>query len=215
MKKYWTALILLCAVLGLAAPASAVVLQGSTYSFYLEGSQSDNNAVLVAHFDGMAETGTRNGQLLTLTESETVLSATTSRISITLRSVGDLFPAANETAILAIGSEDALDIDGSSQAILTDARVTLFDLAGGVFLASDNLVDFATQPSPWDGTFPAPGSAFGIDEIGGMGIAGITFDFFVSFSPAVTPMPEPGSVLLCVLGMLALVAARRKATSIR
>lgn len=209
MKKYLASLILLSSVLGLAAPASAVVLQGSTYSFYLEGSQSVNNAVLIARFDGIAEGGTRAGQLLTLNESETVLNDSSSRISIDLRSTGDLFPAADEDAILGIGTEDALDLDPFSQAILTDARVTLFDLAGGVLAASDNLIDLAAQPSPWDGTFPTSGFAFSVDQIGGMGIGGITFDFIVTYSPAAVPVPEPGGVLLCGLGLLVLVGVRR------
>jgi len=213
MKKVLASLFLLSSMLGFVAPASAVVLQGSTYSFYLQGSGSGNVALLLAHFDGIAESGTANGQLLTLNEYETVLSATTSRISITLSGTGDLFPVANETAILAIGSEDALDLDPSSQAVLLDARATLFDLAGNVVDVTDNLVDFAAQPAPWDGTLPAPGSAFGIDEIGGMGIAAITFDFIVSFTAAEVAVPEPGSMLLCGLGLLALAGARRKVKS--
>jgi len=209
MKKYLALLALFASVFGLAQPVSAVVMRGSTYSFYIEGSESDNAFLAIANFDGIAETGLRNGQLVTLNESETALDANSSRISISLGANSDLFPITNETGILAIGSSDPLDLDFSTSFTLDDARVTLRNLVGDVVFASDNLVFLANQAMPWDGTFPAPDSAFGIDEIGGQAIGSITFDFIVSQIPSDTPVPEPGSVLLCGLGLLAIVAALR------
>ena len=214
MRKHVVSLLLFASMLGLVAPASATVLHGSSYSFYLEGSESGNPAVLIAHFDGIAESGTRAGLLLTVNEFETVTSATSSRISITLSSNGDLFPASSDIALLAVGSEDALDLDPATAVSLNDARVTLRNLAGDVLLASDNLVDIAEQAAPWDGSFPAPGMAFGIGDLGGMGIAAITFDFLVSYASTATTVPEPGSLLLCGLGLMCFGMVRRKHKSV-
>jgi len=210
MRKHLASLFLFASMLGLVAPASAVVLQGSSYSFYLEGSDSHNPSLFLTNFDGIAQGGERAGLQLTVNEFETVVSGNSSLISITLSSNGDLFPSASDTAILAVGSEDALDLDPSLVVTLNDARVTLRNLAGGILYVSDNLVDLAAQAAPWDGIFPAPGGAFGVDELGGMGIAAITFDFLVSYPATETSVPEPGSLLLCGLGLMGLAAARRK-----
>jgi hypothetical protein len=85
--------------------------------------------------------------------------------------------------------------------------VTLSNQTGVVF-ASDNLVGDAVNSAPWDGSFPSPGTIFLVSEIGGMGVSNITFDFFVTTQPQ-ADVPEPGSVLLCGVGLLAVVAVRR------
>jgi hypothetical protein len=41
-----------------------------------------------------------------------------------------------------------------------------------------------------------------------MGVSNITFDFFVTTQPQ-ADVPEPGSVLLCGVGLLAVIAVRR------
>jgi len=73
---------------------------------------------------------------------------------------------------------------------------------------SDNLAELAVNNPPWDGAFPAPSSAFGIDQIGAMGVASITFDFLVNELPG-EQVPEPASILLCGLGLLGVASARR------
>lgn len=206
MKKFLASLVLLAATLGLASPASAVVVTGTTYTFYLVGELSGNPLAANTVFDNVAASTSRGDLLVTLSESDTALDATSNRITLNLSANGDLFPVFNEGAFLGIGTfGDVLDLE--NDVTLYDVRVTLSNQAGVVF-ASDNLAGDAVNNSPWDGSFPSPGTIFLVSEIGGMGVSNISFDFFVT-TQAQGDVPEPGSVLLCGIGLLAVVAVRR------
>jgi hypothetical protein len=211
MKRLFAYLMLLAATLCMTGPASAVVVNGSTYSIYLQGEASGNAALPISIFDDTPATFERAGLLVTVSESDTALTGVSNRISINLSANGDLFPVFNEAAFLGVGTlGDVLDL--AYPVTLYDARVTVLDLAGKVLFASDNLVNFATVNAPWDGSFPSPSTTLSIDEIGGMGAANISFDFFVNHDIQ-TEVPEPGSVLLCGAGLLAAFAARRRRQS--
>jgi hypothetical protein len=206
MKRFLASLILFATTLGLGSSASAVVVTGTTYTFYLSGERSGNPLAVNTVFDDQPGFIGRDGLLLTLSESDTELNPVSNRITLDLSANGDLFPTFNEGAFLGIGTfGDVLDL--ADDVTLYDVRVTLRNQAGVVF-ASDNLVGDAVNNSPWDGSFPSPGTIFLVSEIGGMGVSNITFDFFVTTQ---TPgeVPEPGSVLLCGVGLLAVVAVRR------
>jgi len=206
MKKYLASLMLFAAALGWSSMASAVVISGSTYSFYLQGSASGAAVNAITEFDNLAAGGVRNGLDFLVRESETALDGSSNHISINLSANGDLFPVSGETAILALGSEDALDLDHPVS--LVDVRVVLRSLTGEVLFSSDNLASEAGQTQPWNGSFLAPGAAFGVEDIGGLNVASITFDFIVT--DIATDVPEPGSVLLCGLGLMVIAAARRR-----
>jgi len=208
MKSLFASLMLLAATLGMLAPASAVVLNGSSYSIYLEGELSNNAALPTSVFDDIAATFDRNGLVITVSESDTALSEASNRITLNLSADGDLFPIFNEGAYLGVGTfGDVLDL--AFPVTLYDARVTLRDLAGNVLFASDNLAGLAEQNQPWDGSLPTPSTTFFISEIGGQGVSNISFDFYVSNVPQ-NDVPEPASVLLCGAGLLAVVVARRR-----
>jgi hypothetical protein len=208
MTRYLVSLMVFVASLGLASSASAVVVPSSTYSVYVEGSASGVPFTGIATFDSVEEQGSRNGLALTVNESETSLGGKNTLISINVSANGDLFPISGETAILAVGSEDPLDF--ITLVSLFDARVTLRDINGNILFASDNLAFLAANNSPWDGAFPAPSNAFGIDDSGGIGIASITFDFSVTeLSAEPGEVPEPGTLLLCSMGLMGIAWRRR------
>jgi len=207
VKKLFASLMLFAATFVLGSSASAVVLQGSSYSVYLAGEQSDAASLPTTTFDDQPAFFLRNDLLLTLTESDTALGSGISRISLNLSADGDLFPVFDENAFLGVGTfGDVLDLE--MPVALYDARITIRDLAGNVLVASNNLADFAVINRPWDGAFPSTATTVRIDEIGGLGAASITFDFYVSED--LNYVPEPGSIVLCGIGLLAAAAARRK-----
>jgi len=208
MKKLFVSLMLMVAALGVAVPASAVVVSGSTYTMYIAGDGGGTNIAPVLTFDGGSEFIFRDGLLLTFDESETDLGSGNSLITLSVDANGDLFPVAGEGAFLGIGIfNDPLDLD--TLLALYDARVTLRDIDGTILFASDNIAGLAVNNPPWDGSLPTQQNVFNISDIGGTGVASITFDFYVTENLQ-GEVPEPGSVLLCGLGLLAIVAVRRQ-----
>lgn len=209
MKKHLvTILCLAVAIFTLSSPvvAAPIVLTGSTYTFYLEGAESDNAFLGRTVFDDVAGTTERAGLTLTVTEDEIGLGDGRSRIRINIAANGDLFPALNETAGLAIGVDgDGLDL--LRNVTLDDVRLT-FSNAEGIVLISDNLAGEVTDRSPWTGFFPAPLNAVGLENIGGRGVSNISFDFFVSEMS--TNIPEPSTALLGLIGLTGAFATRRR-----
>jgi len=190
-----------------AATAAPLVLPGSTYSFYLQGSESGNAFLGIARFDGELESSVRADDLLSVIESETDLGNGRSRISISIRGNSDLFPVADETAIYGIGIfGDQLDL--TRAVFLIDARVSFFDSNDRLLIDSGNLAADVDQNNPWDGFFPSATSAFGTEEIGALGIIGMNFDFVVS--DQFNAVPEPTGVLLVGLGLLTMMSVRRR-----
>lgn len=213
MKKLLVALMLCMTTLGVSSAVSAAVVHtGTTYTVYVAGSTSGNPIAASIVFDDVTASAIRSdGTLLTFSESDTALGGLDSLITLNIASLSDLFPAANETAILGVGiANDPLDL--AVPVTLYNARVTLRDLVGNIVFASDNLAELAQTNSPWDGSLPTQSTLFGVGPIGGMNVVSITFDFYVSEIVS-NDIPEPGSVLLCGLGLLAIVAIRHRRRS--
>lgn len=208
-KNLLSILCFVVAICALSGPAAAapIVQTGTTYTFYLEGAESDNSFLGQTTFDNVAEFTTRAGLTLTVTESELALTDGRTRIRINIAADGDLFPSAGEAAGLAIGlNGDGLDL--LLDVALDEVRLTFSDIAGNTLLVSEDLAGEVEQRSPWTGFFPAPASAVGLDNIGGRGASTITFDFFVS--DIVTDVPEPSTALLGMIGLASAFAARRR-----
>lgn len=210
MKKHLISIFcFLVAIFALSGPATAapIVQDGTTYTFYLEGELSDNSFIGQTVFDNVAGLTTRAGLTLLVTESELALADGRSRIRINIAADGDLFPSVGEAAGLAIGlNGDGLDL--FLDVALDEVRITFSDIAGNTLLVSEDLAYEVEQRSPWTGFFPAPASAIGLENIGGLGASTITFDFFVS--NIVNDVPEPSTALLGMIGLAGAFAARRR-----
>lgn len=210
MNKQWQFLVLLfTACLALAAPASAipVVETGSRYTLYLEGTESGNAVAGNFQFDGIQEQIQRGNGLVYVTETETVIDATSSRIIISLSGTTDLFPALNDIALLGIGTfGDGLDLLFPVR--LIDARISFLQPGGTLVDTTDNLVSQATQPDPWDGLFPEAFDLIGVGGVGNQNVQVVAFEFLVTTQAA--EVPEPGIMMLGGVGLLAFVGARRR-----
>lgn len=210
MHKMIGSILMLVATLGLApqlAVAAPVVSTGSTYSVYLDRLYSAGAFYGVATFDGIGELGTWESLPITISESETDLGNGRSFISIQLRANGDMFPVADESGFYGIGTfGDGLDLLRS--VFLYDARVSFLDSNNKLVTDSGNLADDVDQAAPWDGLFPSTNLVFQSESIGGLGIRGINFDFFVSDEPVM--VPEPAAALLMGLGLMVMLTTRRR-----
>jgi hypothetical protein len=200
-------LLVLVGTAGLSGQAYAgpIVLNGSSYSVHVEGDQSGNAVDLIGAFDGAPTNFTRAGLNLALTESETDLGNGQSRIIIKLASNGELFPVLGEAALFGVGSDgDVLNVLPVS---LDKAFARLYDVAGELLFDFGDVLPILGAPSfPWHGAFPSTGNTLAID-VGGIGVAGFEFEFLVTDRDAQS-IPEPGSLMLGAIALLALVSAR-------
>ena len=210
MRKLIGSILMAVAALALApqaAVAAPVVTAGSTYSIYLDRDNSTEAFYGIAAFDGASEQGAWEFLSIIVSETETDLGNGSSLISIQLRANGDIFPVANEAGYYGIGTfGDGLDLLRSQY--LYDARVSFLDSNNKLVTESGNLVDQVGQSAPWDGLFPTADWIFQSESLGGLGIFGMNFDFFVS-DDAVS-VPEPAGVLLTGLGLMAMLTVRRR-----
>lgn len=209
MKKQWQSLVLLCAAwLALAAPAAAVpvVATDTTYTLYIGATESDIANAGRFTFDGVPEQIPYGNSFITVTETETVIDETSSRIIITLTGSSDLFPSPADVAVLGIGTfDDGLDL--LFPVYLRDAFISFLAPGGELVDTTEDLASQATQNNPWDGLFPDAFELIGVEGIGNRNVQVVGFEFVVSTQAEV---PEPGILLLAGIGLLAFAAGRRR-----
>ena len=213
-SPFISALLLVAALSGIVGPAAAgpVVAAGSTYSIFIEGFDSGAQFIGNGTFDGAPTVFTRFGlaqpqphsQTLTLTESQTDLGNGTSLITIDLSADSELFPVVGETGIIGLG----VDGNGLNLLIPVSLDSALIRLFAGndLIFTSANQVPILMPGYPWDGSFPSVGNAFFIDLLGGAGVTHFSFEFQVTENGQ--RVPEPGSVVLGAIALLALAGAR-------
>lgn len=189
-----------------SAAAGPVVEVGSRYALYIEGTESGQNVLIGADFDSATSTIERAGLTLAVSETETSLGGGKSHITISIVADGELFPLTGDGAVLSVGLTDPLDI--ISQVSLDHAKITFLDATKAILAETANLAGQVPQNRPWGGAFPAPSDIFIIEGVGGLGVSRINFDFTVGeFSGEV---PEPGSLLLGGIALVAAVSARAR-----
>lgn len=214
MKKHLLSILcFVVAICALSGPAAAapIVQTGTTYTFYLEGAESDNAFLGQTIFDDVSAASIRAGLVLSVSENELVLGSGRSRIQVNISANGDLFPIFNESVVLAIGVDgDGFDL--LRNVSLDEVRITFSDTTGNTLLVSDDLATEVAERTPWTGFFPAPANGIGFDSIGGRGATTITFDFFVTdiVTDIETDVPEPSTALLGMIGLASAFAARRR-----
>lgn len=211
MKKYLLSLALLFSAIvtlpAAAAPiATDVVAHGSDYSFYVGGSTSGQIAYSIATFDDEASTGTlSNGNLFSVSESQVVQANGQTRITFELSGLAGAFTDNGEEVYFGIGY-GGLGYQLQKPVTLDSAILTFIDSTGP--FDSTNLENTVTQRNPWDGYFPASDSVLGLGGIDAASVTAIRVEFLVG--DVTTAVPEPGSVLLCGIGLVGLAALRRR-----
>ncbi len=199
----------LVAVAAVPAVAAPVVASGSSYSIYLSGLGSDGEidpVLLSTQFDGSAQSFTRGGLNLSLTETEFDLGGGRSRIVIDLSADGDLFPTPGEAGSFGVGlGGDVLDL---TRPVFLDAGFIRLTGAFGVW-STNNLADDYRDlyfSGAWDGAFMTTNGTIAIGNTGNWNITHVRWEFEVSD----LAVPEPGALSLAGIALLALVGVRRR-----
>ncbi|WP_426116147.1 PEP-CTERM sorting domain-containing protein [Massilia sp. PWRC2] len=205
MKNIFVATLLSIAVcIGLVSTASAspVVMLGSNYSLYLNGSVSGNARDLTSQFNAAPSEFSRNGLALTVSEVDIDQGNGVNLISLTLLATGPLFPDAADSVELGVGVfGDGIDL--LRQVKLTQATLDLFDADGSPFTTLELPIDGAAS---WDGIYP---SIFNVISFfpDGIPIFGFSFNFTVTgeADPTTPPsdVPEPSSLMLFAVAIFA------------
>lgn len=215
-----TAVLSASVAFAMTAQAAPVVQVGSTFDLSITGQVSGGTYVSGVVFDGVAQNFTRtmtNGVTLNMSvnESQQDLGNGQYRILIDITADGDIYPYQGpigqlpndrESGFLGVGAgNDPLNLLGLVK--LESAVIHLFNGAQQQ-VGQGDFISFITQKQPWNGTFPDPGFIAGFGNAGNFGIQGVQLDLVVS---NVNNVPEPGALALVGLGLLGLVAARRRA----
>jgi hypothetical protein len=180
--------------------AGPVIIPGSSYTYAIFGS-STPLSVFTNTFDGVAEIFTQGSSQITI--NELMLPSNHGyKFLIQLRSTGDIFPVAGEKGAINIGAwSNPLDL--VDNLALTSVEVTWF--AGPSPSVFGSWTGSASQPSPWNGFYPASGIGVGYNDIGGSDIRG--FDLVFNL------IPEPTSLALLGLGLFVMAGRREKGGS--
>ncbi|NQD35721.1 PEP-CTERM sorting domain-containing protein [Permianibacter sp. IMCC34836] len=194
-----------------ALPAKAdLIVPGSTYSLNLL-SDSGNSSADPITFDGLWESFTRttndgNQIGLRINETQWDLGGGLHALEVIIMADGDIYPILGETGYVNIGP-DVLDVIGN---------VSVQSAVLSMFIDSVLLVDgdmFNYFPSyfsdPWDGGF-FNGGGVGWSNLGGRGVD----EIHILITVQDIRVPEPATMLLLSLGLLAMVGRQRKLRAI-
>ena len=197
-------LFLLACCLSSLSTAAPIVLGNSSYSVYLRGSQSLDQATFTAQFDGVNQNYVRAGLDLVIDEAQTLV-AGRNRITIGLSANGDLFPSQGEAAVMGLGASDGNGLEFDGPAYLYSALIRAY-VGDQLLGTTSNLADDYRNvyfSGAWNGQFANFGTAFSIGNAGGVGISRFEFEFLVEDFNAV---PAPTTLLLSCLALLLLGA---------
>ena len=193
------------ACLTLAAVASTqaapVVAVGSSYQANVWGLASGMTQMTGLTFDGVAESRTSGGTTVTINESQQDLGGGAHRVSFVYTSDVDMFPSAGETGVVNIGYvSNPLDLLESVD--LINGIVRMYDAAGGLLFGPGTFNNPLVVP--WDGYWIDSNTFGGFGSVGGRNIRRIELDINVAV------IPEPHSVALVLMALVAGVSMSRR-----